>query len=122
VSAANKSYFAGEFDWTGLNGGTTPTGDDLTTWFQAIEQGGPTSSGDAFWSLFGHDVPDCSVYVNHTDGFTMQYGNPANSAYIDDRIRLVRQHFERMSAGQNISANASLPVVPCPASSQPVSV
>jgi len=122
VSAANKTYFAGEFDWTGYNNGLTPTGDDLATWFNTIEQGGAASIGDAFWDLFGHDVPDCSIFVNHTDGFTMQYGNPANSAYTNSRIQLVRQHFVKMSEGRNITANATLPLVPCPASTQPSSI
>lgn len=54
--------------------------------------------------------------MNHTDGFTLQYGNPANSDYTESRIQLIRQHFLKVSQGQNISADADLPVVPCPAS------
>lgn len=32
-------------------------------------------------------------YVNHTDGFTMHYGHPLNSDYINHQINLIRQHF-----------------------------
>ena len=56
------------------------------------------------------------VFVNHTDGFTLQYGNPAYSDYTDSRIQLIHQHTVELSQGQNISADADLPVVPCPAS------
>ncbi|KAL1860435.1 hypothetical protein Daus18300_009209 [Diaporthe australafricana] len=116
VASVNKSYFAGEYDWVGsTDGGVTPNGDSLADWFKVIEQS-PVAVGDAFWSLFGHNVPDCSVFVNHTDGFTLQYGNPAYSAYTDSRIQLIRQHSVKLSQGEDISANASLPVVPCPAS------
>lgn len=61
VASANRSYFAGEFDWVGSSdGGVTPDGDDLTDWFSLIEES-PVAGGDAFWSLFGHNVPDCNV-------------------------------------------------------------
>ncbi|KAI3396672.1 hypothetical protein diail_11780 [Diaporthe ilicicola] len=116
VASVNKSYLAGEYDWVGsTDGGATPNGDSLADWFKIIEQS-PVAVGDAFWSLFGHNVPDCNVFVNHTDGYTLQYGNPANSPYTDSRIQLIRQHSVKLSQGEDISANASLPVVPCPAS------
>ncbi|KAJ0121610.1 endo-1-4-beta-mannosidase C [Diaporthe amygdali] len=116
VASVNKSYFAGEYDWVGsTDGGATPNGDSLADWFKVIEQSS-VAAGDAFWSLFGHNVPDCSVFVNHTDGFTLQYGNPEYSPYTDSRIQLIHQHSVKLSQGVNISANASLPVVPCPAS------
>lgn len=54
------------------------------------------------------------IFVNHSDGYTLQYNNPENSAYTNSRIQLVRQHFVAMSQGLNISANASLPYVSCP--------
>lgn len=57
------------------------------------------------------------MFVNHSDGFTMQYNNPQNSAYITSRVQLIHQHFTKMSQGLNISANASLLAVPCPAPS-----
>lgn len=63
VASANRSYFAGEFDWVGSSdGGLTPDGDSLTEWFSIIE-GSPVAGGDAFWSLFGHNVPDCNVSI-----------------------------------------------------------
>jgi mannan endo-1,4-beta-mannosidase len=142
VASANKSYFAGEYDWIGsADGGITPRGDSLDDWFKVIEQS-PVAVGDTFWSLFGHNVPDCTVrgpgpqrtstqalsrgaeadnttiwqaFVNHTDGFTLQYGNPANSDYTQSRIQLIHQHSAKLGQGQNISADADLPAVPCPA-------
>lgn len=56
------------------------------------------------------------IFVNHSDGYTMQYNNPENSQYITTRIELVRQHFVKMGQGLDTGANASLPAVPCPAS------
>lgn len=48
VKGANRAYVAGEYDWTGLNGG-----DQLTDFFSAIEQEfnsyKPGISGDLFW-------------------------------------------------------------------------
>lgn len=64
VASTNKSYFAGEFDWIGSSdGGATPNGDSLVEWFSVIEQS-PVAAGDAFWSLFGHDVPNCNVSLS----------------------------------------------------------
>lgn len=63
VASVNKSYFAGEYDWVGsADDGATPRGDSLPDWFKVIEQS-PVAAGDAFWSLFGHNVPDCTVSV-----------------------------------------------------------
>lgn len=59
---------------------------------------------------------EMKIFVNHSDGFTMQYNNPENSAYINSRLQLVRKHFVRMSKGFDVESNASLPAVPCPAS------
>ncbi|KAI8635191.1 glycoside hydrolase superfamily [Xylariaceae sp. FL1651] len=108
VEGAGKVYFAGEYDWVGASGG-----DPLESFFQIIEKS-PAAGGDAFWSLFGHNAPDCSTFVNHDDGFTLQYGNPNNTAYTNSRIELIRKHFVAMSQGRNISPNEALPVVPCP--------
>jgi hypothetical protein len=55
-------------------------------------------------------------FVNHTDGFTMQYGNPANSAHINNRIQLIRKHFVKMSTGEDIASSAALKSVECPLS------
>lgn len=57
VASANRSYFAGEFDWVGSS-----DGDSLTEWFSIIKDS-PVAGGDAFWSLFGHNVPDCNVSI-----------------------------------------------------------
>jgi mannan endo-1,4-beta-mannosidase len=51
------------------------------------------------------------IYVNHTDGFTMQYGNPANTAQVNGQISLVRENYFAM---QNISVDSYLPSVACP--------
>jgi len=56
-------------------------------------------------------VPDCTIYVNHTDGETLQYGNPANSAQTNMQIMDIRQHLFAMK-GQNVSTY--LPTVTCP--------
>ncbi|KAI1320234.1 glycoside hydrolase superfamily [Xylariaceae sp. FL0255] len=108
VKGANKVYIAGEYDWVGESGG-----DSLESFLQVIEKN-PVVGGDSFWSLFGHNLPDCSTFVYHGDGFAMQYGDPNNTAYIDGRIEIVRGHFVAMSQGKNIGANATLPVVSCP--------
>ncbi|KAK9773514.1 hypothetical protein AB5N19_05282 [Seiridium cardinale] len=112
VESAGRAYFAGEYDWVGPDDvvGTN----NLPSFFDIIEKS-PTAAGDAFWSLFGRNLPDCSTFVNHTDGFTLQYGNPANSDYTNSRIRLIRRHFIAMSENRQIPANDSLPVVLCPA-------
>ncbi|KAI1083203.1 glycoside hydrolase family 5 protein [Whalleya microplaca] len=113
VEAAGKAFFAGEYDWIGQSGG-----DALESFFSIIEES-PAACGDSFWSLFGHAAPDCDTFVAHSDGFTLQYGNPANSAYIDSRIQLIRKHFIAMSQGRDIAASETLPVVPCPAPVSP---
>lgn len=140
VRGASKVYWSGEYDWTGLNGKETPQGDSLESWFGVIEadqkRDDSVVAGDAFWSLFMHNVPDCQVrfiptplfilqqkrlgmtrannsqsFVEHNDGFTLQYNNPENSAYIDGQISLVRQHYFRM---QGIDVDEYLPAVACP--------
>ena len=59
--------------------------------------------------------PDCAqTFVDHADGLTLHYGNPANTPAIDSRIKLIRKHFIAMSQGLQISPNETLPVVPCP--------
>lgn len=54
VVRANRTYFAGEYDW--VSDGFT----DLAAWFKAIETS-EGAIGDAFWSQFGRNVPDCTV-------------------------------------------------------------
>ncbi|KAB5530533.1 glycoside hydrolase superfamily [Coniochaeta sp. 2T2.1] len=60
VASVNKTYFAGEYDWLGQTSSGAPNGDSLSTWYRTIEQT-PGAIGSAFWSLFGHNVPDCTV-------------------------------------------------------------
>ena len=56
VGSANKTYFAGEYAWNRPGSGDS----GLTAWFKEIERS-PVIIGDIFWSLFGHDVPNCDV-------------------------------------------------------------
>ncbi|KAI1357488.1 glycoside hydrolase superfamily [Xylaria arbuscula] len=109
VASVNKVYFAGEYDWVGASGG-----DSLESFFETLENS-PTVGGDAFWSLFGRNGLDCDTFVDHSDGFTLQYGNPNNTDYTNSRIQLIRKHFVAMSQGQVIGAEEPLPPVPCPA-------
>ncbi|KAJ3574776.1 hypothetical protein NPX13_g4253 [Xylaria arbuscula] len=108
VASVNKVYFAGEYDWVGASGG-----DSLESFFETLENS-PTVGGDAFWSLFGRNGLDCDTFVDHSDGFTLQYGNPKNTAYTNSRIQLIRKHFIAMSQGEVIGAEEPLPPVLCP--------
>ncbi|KAJ9156952.1 Glycoside hydrolase [Coniochaeta hoffmannii] len=114
VASVNKTYFAGEYDWVGQSSSGASNGDSLVSWYKTIEQT-PGAIGSAFWSLFGRNVPDCDTFVNHADGFTLQYNNPANSAYTTSRIKLIRQHLVQMGQDVSISEDAALPSVACPA-------
>ncbi|KAI1118892.1 glycoside hydrolase superfamily [Nemania sp. NC0429] len=109
VKSVGKIYFAGEYDWVGASGG-----DSLESFFEILEND-HTVGGDTFWSLFGRNAPDCATFVNHSDGFTLQYGNPNNTASTNSRIQLIRKHFIAMSQGRTISPQAPLPPVACPA-------
>lgn len=51
------------------------------------------------------------TFVNHHDGYTMQYGNPDNTDVINAKISLVREHYFAM---QNIMVDSYLPSVACP--------
>ncbi|KAF2813288.1 glycoside hydrolase [Mytilinidion resinicola] len=67
---------------------------------------------DHFWSLFTHNVPDCTTYVNHSgDSFTLQYGNPAKPVNVTEQAIKIRQHLFRIK-GEIV--DASLPIAPCP--------
>ena len=111
VGSANKVYLAGEYDWTG-NVASAPS---LQSFYDIIEarqnHTNPVIAGDLFWSLFMHNVPNCEQYVNHSDGFALQYGNPLNTAQNDTQIATIRQHFFRI---QNESVSSYLPAVACP--------
>lgn len=110
VGSAEKVYIAGEYDWTGLN----PSAPSLQSWYDIIEArqntSNPAIAGDLFWSLFMHDVPNCNIFVNHSDGYALQYGNPLNTRKNNTQISTIRQHFFRM---QNESVTSYLPAVPC---------
>ena len=111
VETANKVYLAGEYDWTG-NVASAPS---LRSFYEVIEArqklANPVVAGDLFWSLFMHNVPNCRQFVNHTDGFALQYGNPANSVHNDTQIAAIREHFLRM---QGLNVSSYLPAVACP--------
>ena len=111
VGSANKVYIAGEYDWTG-NIASAPS---LESWYSVIEErqktSNPVIAGDLFWSLFMHDVPNCNIFVNHSDGFSLQYNNPLNTKHNNTQISTIRQHFFKM---QNESVTSYLPAVPCP--------
>jgi len=47
LSYYSKSFYVGEFDWTGLHGGA-----NLDTFYSTIEK--MEGSGSMMWSLFGH--------------------------------------------------------------------
>ncbi|MCJ1252037.1 hypothetical protein MMC30_009275 [Trapelia coarctata] len=111
VASVNKTYLVGEYDWTANN----PQASSLQSFYNIIESRQsnpePVVVGDLLWSLFIHDVPNCNIYVNHTDGFTLQYGNPANSAQNNTQISLIRQHFFKM---KEQTVDSYLPAMPCP--------
>jgi mannan endo-1,4-beta-mannosidase len=50
-------------------------------------------------------------YVNHNDGFSLQYGDPSNTAAINTQISTIRKYYFAM---QNITVDSYLPAVPCP--------
>lgn len=62
VGSADRVYLAGEIDWTETS---TKTNVTLRQFYDAIEARQnltePVVAGSSFWSLFGRDVPDCSV-------------------------------------------------------------
>ncbi|KAK8126367.1 (Trans)glycosidase [Apiospora kogelbergensis] len=97
--------------WVGPDANGTK---NMTAFFDIMEKS-TVAVGDAFWSLFGRNLPDCGSFVDHSDGFTLQYGNPANSEYTNHRIQLIRKHFLAMGQGTQIAPDDDLPVVPCPA-------
>ena len=111
MRSARRVYLAGEYDWTGND----PAVPSLSSWYSVIENAQNTSdpvvAGDLFWSLFMHDVPDCRRFVNHSDGFTLQYGNPANTVKNNTQISVIREHFFRM---QGVEVGGYLPAVACP--------
>ena len=113
VGSVDKVFLAGEYDWTGNL--KPPQADTLSSFYAIIEaqqnMTKPVIAGDLFWSLFMHDVPNCNIYVNHSDGYTLQYGNPLNTVQNNTQIATIREHFFAM---QNEIVSSYLPCVPCP--------
>lgn len=113
VATSGRTYMAGEYDWTGNVASASP----LESFFAIIEDrqknttAPPVAIGSQFWSLFMHNVPNCNQFVNHSDGFSLQYGNPLNTPHNNTQISLVRQHLFRM---QDQDVGAYLPAVACP--------
>ena len=50
--------------------------------------------------------------MNHTDGYTLQYNNPLNTALNNSQISMVREHFFQFNHGETVSRY--LPAVACP--------
>ncbi|KAF2463129.1 glycoside hydrolase [Lindgomyces ingoldianus] len=111
VGTVDKVYFAAEYGWTPQSQKISSM-DDFFTWIENQQnKSRPIIAGDHFWSLFMHNVPDCSAFVEHNDGFTLQYGNPKNPANYTEQISKIRQHLFQMQ-GQVVGA--ALPPAPCP--------
>lgn len=111
VQAAGKTYMAGEYDWTGNIPSATPLSDFLGFIEARQNTSAPVAVGSQFWSFFMHNVPNCNEFVNHTDGFTLQYGNPLNTAHNNTQIARIRQHMFRMKGAE---VGDYLPAVACP--------
>ncbi|KAI0310840.1 glycoside hydrolase [Amylostereum chailletii] len=116
VTAAGRNYVAGEYDWTGLNGG-----DDLSTFLSTIHRAS-VKPGDAFWSLFGHDDACCN-YVEHTDGESFYYLRQDNGTLANapadiflERGKVLVAHAAEM-AGE--AAPERMPAVACPQTAFP---
>ncbi|KAL8292886.1 hypothetical protein RQP46_000580 [Phenoliferia psychrophenolica] len=84
---AGKVFLIGEYDWTNSFGG-----DSLSSYLSRIESS--SINGDMVWSIQGHDAQCCN-FVTHNDGYSLYYGNPANSADQNANILAVTQHFYR---------------------------
>ncbi|VDB95985.1 unnamed protein product [Peniophora sp. CBMAI 1063] len=89
VEQAGRVYFAGEYDWTGVNGGN-----DLTSFLGAVEAS--QSAGDFYWSLFGHDDA-CCQYVEHDDGFAFYYLRGNDTDLYVQRGDILIDHAARMT-------------------------
>ena len=115
AASGGKPYIVGEYAWNDYNYGNPPSGPPLAQFLAAIEArqnlSHPVVTGDLFWSLFMHDVPNCNIYVNHSDGFALQYGNPLNTPTNNSDIATIRQHLFKMR-GENVGTD--LPPTPCP--------
>jgi len=102
VTKAGRNYFAGEYDWTGENGG-----DSLDKFLAAIQNSG-VGDGVAFWSLFGHDDA-CCQWVEHDDGESFYYQR--SPLYIQQGNIIISAN-NKLNAGPSIPQ--ILPQVACP--------
>ncbi|MCR2804640.1 glycoside hydrolase 5 family protein [Paenibacillus soyae] len=84
VDQAGKVYIQGEYGWPDA---------DLDS-FLAAAEGEPTVAGTLFWSLFPHG--DNGGYVQHFDGFSVQYPGTAFNGELTSRIGKLREHLFRM--------------------------
>ena len=110
VGAANKVMIAAEYDWRqAVPGPTLP--EFLNVILEQSRKPKPVIMGDHFWSLFGHNVPDCTTYVEHGDGFTLHYNRPSNPPNVTEAIITIRQH---MYAMQGKKVGRELPPAQCP--------
>ncbi|ORY07762.1 glycoside hydrolase superfamily [Clohesyomyces aquaticus] len=110
VGAVDKVYFAAEYGWTPQSQ-TISSIDQFFAWIEEQQKTSkPIIAGDHFWSLFMHNVPDCSAFVDHDDGFTLQYGNPKNPTNYTAQISKIQQHLFKM---QGKTVGAAMPPAPC---------
>lgn len=74
VASVNKTYPVGEHDWTANNpqAASQQFFYDITASHQSGPE--PVVVEDFLWWLFMHDVQNYNVYINHSDGFRLQYG------------------------------------------------
>lgn len=107
VQSTNRVYHIGEFNW--LPGGSV----SLASFFSAIEaqmqKYPPVLAGDFFWSLWGHDAPNCKKFARQNDSLAVQYGNSSQAQTIGQ----MRDHFY---AVLNKTADGTVPAVACPSS------
>ncbi|KAA1472200.1 glycoside hydrolase [Dentipellis sp. KUC8613] len=103
VNKAGRNYLAGEYDWTGLNGG-----DSLESFLSAITKS--AGAGDAFWSLFGHD-DNCCQYVEHDDGESFYYLRENDTVPYISQGKILIEHAAQI-AGEKVPTN--FPAVACP--------
>lgn len=59
MSYYSKTFYVGEFDWTGANGGA-----DLDTFYSTIEN--MDGAGSMMWSLFGHGERNKETISSHS--------------------------------------------------------
>ncbi|GAA5938373.1 uncharacterized protein JCM15063_000718 [Sporobolomyces koalae] len=102
MSYYSKTFYVGEFDWTGANGGA-----DLDTFYSTIEA--MKGTGSMMWSLFGHDAQCCN-FVEHHDGYSLMYPNGDSTALQAKALKLA-QHWYRM---RGLKPPSALPAVACP--------